>query len=187
LYEQSLLIVVSDHGDAFGRKSLLQHGVSLYQSQIQVPLIIKFPNQSNPAVVTYPVSGVDLFPTVLNVLGYEIPAGVDGVSLQSSDKLAKRFVIAESYPIPSRAILNPRFGGVDRSIIVGLLKYLTSSQGKSELYDLAEDPLEQHDLLAADGSELEQELAAWLERVQTPHGSGTMDRGTRDSLQALGY
>lgn len=87
LYENSIIILVSDHGEQFDEHHSLFHGSSIYNEEIHVPLIIRFPGaeQANSRIHTY-ISQVDIFPTILDYLGIEVPARVDGVSLFKSMK-----------------------------------------------------------------------------------------------------
>lgn len=83
LYEPNLLILGSDHGESFGEHGLWTHGHSLYAPEVHVPLVIKFPHQSQGERVKMPVQAIDIVPTVLDVL--EIPlAGekLDGLNLR---------------------------------------------------------------------------------------------------------
>ena len=70
-----------DHGQHFGERGLFGHGISVYQELVRVPLVIKYPGTDRGEVVDQVVSGVDVLPTVLDVLGYGAPEGVHGVSL----------------------------------------------------------------------------------------------------------
>jgi arylsulfatase A-like enzyme len=87
LYENSIIVLISDHGEQFNEHGGFFHGGSIYNEEIRVPLIIKFPNgefsgcQSNLFV-----SQVDVLPTILEYLGIEIPSGVDGISLLNQSK-----------------------------------------------------------------------------------------------------
>jgi arylsulfatase A-like enzyme len=82
LYENSIIVLIGDHGEQFDEHGGFFHGGSIYNEEIRVPLIIKFPNgefsgcQSNLFV-----SQVDVLPTILEYLGVEIPSCVDGISL----------------------------------------------------------------------------------------------------------
>ncbi|MBI3664770.1 MAG: sulfatase, partial [Acidobacteria bacterium] len=108
LYENSLLLITSDHGQALGERSLVGHaGVSVYQDVVHVPLLIRYPHTSQKAVVEEPVSLVDILPTVLDVLGLEIPRGIDGQSLRQLASGGPRFVISECFPDSSFSTCTP--------------------------------------------------------------------------------
>lgn len=69
LYENSLIIVSSDHGEAFYRHGSPTHSTSLYDDQIRVSTLIKQPNQIDPVVRYDAISLIDINPTILEVLG----------------------------------------------------------------------------------------------------------------------
>ncbi len=81
LWENLLFIVTSDHGEGFEERGYWGHGFSVFPEQVRVPLIIKLPAGSEGGRVAGPAGGVDVFPTVLDVLdvGYDGP--VSGKSL----------------------------------------------------------------------------------------------------------
>lgn len=79
-FEDSVIIVTSDHGEALGeRGGFFGHG-RLGQNQLWVPLAIHVPGLG-PGVVRAPVAGVDIAPTVLELVGGKVPGGLDGWSL----------------------------------------------------------------------------------------------------------
>lgn len=139
IYDGCLLIITSDHGEAFGERDLVDHGVGVYEHQVHVPLLIKFPGSREARVVDQPVSLVDLMPTVMDVLGRPVPENVHGRSLLALH--ANRApVISESFP--NFGFLGERFRRVERAIYGGNMKYITSDKGTQDLFDLAEDPQE---------------------------------------------
>lgn len=75
MYDDSLIVVLGDHGEAFYEHGTLFHGNVPYEEVLHVPLVVKPPVdvQSEPGVVSDVVSLVDLFPTILDVLGVENP------------------------------------------------------------------------------------------------------------------
>src|SRR5258706_736818 len=98
IYEHALIIITSDHGEAFGDKSLLDHGTSVYQDQVHVPLLIKFPELRAPAEQNALVSGVDLYPTVMETVGVPVGRYLAGIPLQRASGPLARAVFAELYP-----------------------------------------------------------------------------------------
>lgn len=82
LYDNAIIILISDHGEQFNEHGRMFHGSSIYNEEIHVPLIIKLPHgeyagrQSAAAV-----SQVDIVPTILDYLGVETPGNIDGVSV----------------------------------------------------------------------------------------------------------
>jgi arylsulfatase A-like enzyme len=191
IYENCLIIITSDHGEAFGERDLMCHGVSAYQDQVHVPLIIKYPNVRERVIVNETVSLCDLMPTILDVLGYEIPGGIDGQSLLNHDRGKRGEVISESFPKGDIFNWHPRFRRVERAIFSGQFKFIGSAAGKRELYDLSKDPEEKDNLYEMDkgaSRELEARLNQWLREVNEESGSAqALDKGALDRLKSLGY
>jgi arylsulfatase A-like enzyme len=191
LYENCLIIITSDHGEAFGEKDLFEHGVSVYQDQINVPLIIKYPDSRRSTIVDDTVSLCDLMPSVLDVLGFEIPVDIDGQSLLRLKHNESREIMSESYPKGYLVDWHPRFRRIERAIFSGRFKFINSTAGKRELYDLSKDLDEKENLYgAAEGTsrELEAKLNRWLRETKEESGSTRqLDKGTLDRLKSLGY
>jgi len=82
LYDRSIIILLSDHGEGLGEHGENQHGMFLYRDTLQVPLIIKLPGeQLAKRRVKAPAELVDVFPTVCQLLGIKPPKELDGHSL----------------------------------------------------------------------------------------------------------
>lgn len=87
LYRNSLIIFIADHGESFGEHNYFKHGRKLYNSTINVPLIIKRPNninRNNP--ISKPVTLLDIAPTILSIIGTDIPKTMEGKVLLKQDK-----------------------------------------------------------------------------------------------------
>jgi arylsulfatase A-like enzyme len=142
-------------------------------------------------VVETPASLVDLTPTVLALLGLPAPGALEGAVLPLPvPELAGR-------PAPNRAILARTETWSDEvflAAVEGDFKTLESRRvpsgellGPPELYDLGRDPLELHDLAAAEPgrlARLRQALSPMLVEVE---GQGPVDEQTKGVLRALGY
>jgi arylsulfatase A-like enzyme len=152
LYDNTLIIITSDHGESFGERNLMEHGVSVYQDQVYIPLIIKYPNKKDESVINDLVSSVDIMPTILDVTGYEIPEDVQGVSLLKLGAAKTRSIISESFPDKGLIDLQTRFHRIERAIFSGPYKFISSTAGKKELYDISMDPGEQNNLYGSNNS-----------------------------------
>jgi arylsulfatase A-like enzyme len=193
LTTRTILIIVGDHGEGLGEHGEVTHGLFLYQSVLRVPFILRGPSTAlSGQRVTHAVSSTDLTPTVLDLLGVPPMAGLDGRSLapmiQRSARDAPRDVYAENL-YPQR-----RFKWSEmRAIRSGRLKLIDKT--RPELYDLARDPDEAHDL-SADHPDVVARLAtrlhAWEARLDA---RAVGDRGpavpvpadVRAALMSLGY
>jgi arylsulfatase len=82
LLENTLVVVLSDHGEALLERDEIGHGGSLYDELLRVPFIFRFPGDQHAGVrVQTPVSTVDLLPTLVDTNGLEMPADLAGRSL----------------------------------------------------------------------------------------------------------
>jgi arylsulfatase A-like enzyme len=190
LYDNTLIIITSDHGEAFGEHSFMGHGVSVYEDQVFVPLIIKYPNEVSEQVVDTPVGHVDIFPTILAAAGVKPSGFVQGRSLQEAGS-GNRALFSESFPESRLMQLHPRFLRTARAMYSGGLKYIGWGAGKNELYDLAKDPRETQDLCAAGNvrcDELQDQLAEWARSVPPDVAPARkLNPQSLERLKSLGY
>jgi arylsulfatase A-like enzyme len=193
LYENTLIIITGDHGEAFGEHDLIQHAVgSVYQDLVHVPLLVKYPGQRQGHQSDALVSQVDLMPTVLDVVGCPVPPEVQGRTLRSPRNQDSDVVYSQAVAPPSLFGLNARFRGVRRGIFSGLWKLVTWTEGPPELYDLAADPEETRNLYRTDdprAKALADRVSAWVaaaprQVVEPPH---QLDKNSVEKLKSLGY
>lgn len=103
LLDNSLVILTSDHGQMFGEHGKWVHRNSLYEEVLRVPFFMHLSNGIAAGdIVETPVSHVDVFPTVLDLAGLPVPAGLDGESLRpllegQEEALANRPIYAEMH------------------------------------------------------------------------------------------
>ncbi|HEX8986033.1 MAG TPA: sulfatase [Bryobacteraceae bacterium] len=190
LYDNTLLVITSDHGEAMGNRSIVGHGLSVYQDEVHIPLLIKLPRGHKVIPegtrVRGPVSSVDLLPTVLDTLGLSSIAGLDGRSLLARQGDASRTIFAESFPLYYLKTTR-----VERAVFSDSLKLIRSTQGKRELYDLARDPGENRSVYASSGPaarRLEDTLVKWEEAIPgRAQAVPKLEHGTVEKLRSLGY
>lgn len=187
LYDESAVLVLSDHGEGLGDHGEEEHGLLLYRESLQVPMILRLPKgASGGERVATPVGLVDVAPTLLQLAGSTLPADLDGQSLLSTLDGAERG------PVYSETFY-PRlhFGWSElTSLVDGPHHYI---QGPSnapfapELYDLVVDPTEQVDLMPSQrqlARNMRDQLAALDEELEAP---GQVTPAQRRQLAALGY
>jgi len=185
LYDNTLLIIASDHGEAFGDKAILGHALAVYQDEIHVPLMIKYPHSARKAVISDPVSLVDLMPTTLDALGYESPPGIQGESLLRRTPGPTRDLISEGFTSSSSTMFNKRFQGTQHAIFSGSFKFIEWSTGKRELYDISRDPNELRNLQPAETeSGFEWKLNEFMKAAAQRSKQGSK---TSQTLRSLGY
>jgi arylsulfatase A-like enzyme len=188
LYDKSLIIITSDHGESFGEKNFTCHGNSVYQNQVHVPLVIKYPGQVQGKTVNQLVNSVDIMPTILDKLGLKVPDGTQGQSLLGSASTQDRIVLAVSYPDAGLLQWHPRFHRIQRALFFGNLKLIVSTNGEVELYDLMEDPNEERNLYGQEpeSRKLKKMLDQWLRDVEEAPNP-RVGKETAERLKSLGY
>lgn len=192
IYDQTMIIIVGDHGESFGEHRLMFHNLALYENLLRVPLIIKYPlSVQKTGIVEYQVSLVDILPEILFTLGIPIPDAIQGIPLHET---GRKGIVAENYRQRYFVNLSPlRFDRDLRTIIKGDLKYIWASNGKNELFNLSKDPGELKNVLAVlprEGEEMQTALDNLLSSgtFVVPEGKlPKMDKSMREKLRALGY
>ncbi len=189
LYDKSLIVLTADHGEEFQEHGGWWHGQTLYQEQIAVPLIIKYPEALQAGtVVTDLARSLDIAPTILDAAGLSIPQAMVGRSLAGDSEPAS-FAFAEE----------DHEGNVLQSLRTASHKLILANDDNPRglppqaLFDLSNDPAEQQDLLAGE-PERAQTLRDTLGQVlslaleQAVEGEvGSLDTGLQDQLRDLGY
>jgi arylsulfatase A-like enzyme len=190
LYDNTLIVVAADHGEAFGEKNLVLHANSVYQNLLHVPLLIKFPNSARTGVVRDPVSLIDVAPTILGALDYSAPANVQGRNLLQA--AGAREIFGESFPCP--ATHRPECGSdgcMERAVFSWPYKLIVSSSGRRESYDLARDPGETKNLYGAQNlvaQGLSGDLSRWMKTAPSEaRQQNKVDGDTVRRLKSLGY
>ncbi len=193
LWDSSIVVFWSDHGEEFWEHGGIDHGQSLFDELLHVPLMIRVPDQREGARLGECVSLLDVMPTVLGLCGLESPEGCHGRSL------APVLRGEPGEPPPFRVFLEGcRRGSIRKGRLDERHKlvYDVYADGFS-LYDLQEDPGERHDIRglpgAPDSATWEQELRAWSEftlaLMARRAGAGAEDvpEEMRRQLRDMGY
>ena len=181
VYDDTLLVVVSDHGEEFGDHGRRYHGQTLFEEQLHVPLLMRFPGGRRAGTrVATPVRVVDLMPTLLSELGLDPPPGIDGQSYRSlySDEGDE---VAGDYE-PTHFAEQDLGWHALTSLTRDGFKLIRRRQPPQlrgvQLFDLRSDPGEAVDLTAASGGDAEAgEVAAQmlsrLEAIEAQVEGGT--------------
>lgn len=190
VFEDTMIVVLSDHGQHFGERSLFGHGNSVYQGMVWVPLLLKFPGRPRGDVIEDLVSIADVFPTVLSALGMPVPDGLQGTALSGGESPRRYPVLAESHVNKVYLSEHPRFRREERAVFDGSLKYIESDRGKRELYRFTTDVGEERNLFGSDSrsEEMSAAMARWLETEPFRPGSPPeLSPETLEVLRGLGY
>ena len=186
LYDDSMIIITSDHGDEFYDHGGVSHSHKLYEELIRVPLIIHFPRGNCKGMfINKPVSLLDLIPTMTDVAGVEIKYKLDGINLLpiiTGKENNERVIISEV----DTYMFSLRKG--DWKLI-----YNDKTKGK-ELYNLKDDPKERLNLVNKEIgilSDLERHLIGHLsnipDRDKDEAKPDDYDDHVRKRLRDLGY
>jgi arylsulfatase A-like enzyme len=200
LSKRTIVVITSDHGEAFREHGSEGHAQNLYQEVVRVPLIVSLPFRVDGGLVVDPlVRNVDVWPTVLDLIGLPALPDSDGVSLVPAMQAAAR---GESAVVPpSLAYLDTVWGQIELepSPLVGIQRdtqrVLYNQQrpdDSMQIFDLATDPGERRNLRKA-APEWTGELRPQLDASfagKTPWGeskSVALDEMELNQLRALGY
>ena len=186
LADSTLVVVVGDHGEAFGQHDQYGHGSNVYEENVHVPLVLIHPTLFTGEVNSRVGGLVDLAPTVLDLIGLPPPDGWQGRSLLRDTGRTRTYFFS-TY---KEHVFGYREGD---------LKYLyNATQNRTEVYDLASDPGEQTNL--ADSTpgvdeRVQHRLAAWVQyqralwdrRIDAAVGMGSREQirppqGSTDTL-----
>ena len=187
---QTLVVATSDHGEGLGDHGETVHGYFVYETTLHVPLVVRGPGVKPGTVINAVTRSVDLFPTVMDMLGLKAATPrTEGRSLAAGlrgDALAEEPSFAESL-VPL-----VHYGWSDlRAVRDGRWKYILAP--RAELYDLDRDPGERVNLLDREPARA-RALRAGLERQlsteRTEIGAApaaTVSPDLLEKLGALGY
>lgn len=204
LLDETLVVVTSDHGETLiDHANLFNHGISVYDSESHVPLILRFPGGRHGGTrVEEVVSNIDVLPTLLTLLELPTPAGSEGVDVSAvldGERVDRGPVFSEA----TKPFSKPRFNddpvwknqGKFQAIRTGRYKYMFRlPDQKFRLYDLRSDPTEERNLLLG-GAELSEEVRAeldgalryWRDSAAPLGADQSQSEEQIKALEALGY
>lgn len=162
--KNTLVVVTSDHGEAFGNHDLFGHGNSLYVETLHVPLIFYWPGKISPGARHSQIVSLDQIPsTVMGLMDESSSMSFPGESLAGlltgkSDKITADAVVSEVSPgrFKASAPNYPSTGGGLKSVLTGEWHLIICESGRTELYrwrndrqeaDNRADEPEAHDII----------------------------------------
>lgn len=160
--DRTIVVITSDHGDAFNEHGFSGHAIALYREILHVPLLFFVPNNP-PRKVGGAVSNLDIVPTLAALCGIPVDAAsFEGHNLVPAifygEEEPERVVFAETnYPVPIRAAVS-----ATQKLVFNM------KSNYYELYDLVTDPMEKQNLASSNPAALATmrgHMDSWLERV----------------------
>jgi arylsulfatase A-like enzyme len=192
LAENTAIIVTADHGEELLERGATEHGDSLFEEIMRIPLIIRAPRLGGGRVAPAPVSLIDIMPTVLDLTGVPTTAPMQGISLVPAlrgQALPQRTLFAEA-----------DFSGQLVALRDGPHKFTTRGRpGSRALFDLAGDAGETRNLCkSSDCGTYASAVRAWQremkgqrDRLAAPAApaapTAVLDERAQERLRALGY
>jgi arylsulfatase A-like enzyme len=181
--ESTVVVVTADHGEEFQEHGRLRHVVHLYDESIHVPLVIVGPGIA-PGRSADQAQGVDLYPTIVALLGLPPVPGLPGRNLLAPGT-------------PGFAFSETRYGALPGGGVAPIVALRTPawkliwapSRNGFELFDLGHDAAERENRIGSEpaGAALAEALAAWRTAAPPPPAGGGQDPAMREKLRALGY
>ncbi|HEX3036602.1 MAG TPA: sulfatase, partial [Thermodesulfobacteriota bacterium] len=196
LYDESLIIFTSDHGEEFWDHGGYEHGHTLYNELIQVPLIVKLPMSAKKGEVSTFVSTQSIMPTILNLTGI----GYDGDYLSGNSLSPLWGSNPDGFnrkPLISTGLL---YFEDRESVIFDGLKYIRFLKtNREELYDLVRDPKEKTSIVNSSPESVERARGILREQKKIARELGEhypradieekvkFDKEAKQKLKAVGY
>ncbi len=190
LLANTIVSILADHGESLGEHGEFSHGVFLYESTVRIPWILAGPGLPAAKRVRDQARTIDLLPTILNLVGGEIPREIQGVSLVPS---LSGHPVRTEYAYAEALFPKINMGWAElRAIRTNKWKYVQAP--RPELYDLVTDPNEEKNVIQFHPEEGKALKAHLQELLSNGSGSsaeqvvvGKVDPQLEKQLRSLGY
>ena len=188
--KNDIIIITSDHGEEFFEHGgFTHHNAHVYQELLHVPLIIRLPGLEHAGkVIDTPVTLVDLYPTLLELLGEPVPEDISGISLKP---------LIEGEKVASRPLFVEEHSETERENTV-LIEYpwkiiYQNRKKKASLFNLVDDPSEKNDLKHAEPERavrMRDDLNTWVKSAKSSwktEKSAPLSEEEQKKLKSMGY
>lgn len=194
LWESSIVVLWSDHGEEFWEHGGWDHGQSLYDELLRVPLMVHMPRQRDGVIIEEPVSLLDMMPTILDLCSLPVTEELQGRSLAPI-----LHGVDVDLPVLECFLEACHRGGTRKGLLFGDHKLIYHVyQDRFELHDLARDPAEQQDIFGMPGApdtsaqqrrlrEFTEASFAQTERLAGQAGATELSPEARQQMRDLGY
>jgi choline-sulfatase len=201
LYDSSLIVALSDHGESLGEHGEDEHGFFLYNATVHIPLIVKPPLKSSPGIAIAagrhpePVETTVVAPTLLQLAGLKASPDPIQAQFQSHALLEMKPGTTQALPEPAYSETFYPFSSFGWSPLHALETdhFHFIEAPKPELYDLQTDPAETKNIAAeqpATVAVLREKMQALLAHnpfARQEAGAGNLSPDAQEKLRALGY
>ncbi len=197
--KNTIVVITSDHGEAFGEHKLMEHGFSLYEDQLKVPLILwgieKFPSSLR---ISTQVQIIDIMPTILDIISIPPPEDIRGKSLipliSGEEDFERPYALAEIFEDKIWYVFGKEFRRDLKCIRTQGWKYIKSSRGNNELYRIIEDEKEIINLIDSE-KEVSEKMEDLIKEVASSFKLKFddkakpfhIDSNIKEQLRGLGY
>jgi len=217
VYDKTVIIVTSDHGENLGEHGLMEHQFSVHENVLLVPLVIRAPGILKQGINHQPVMLSDLFDTIIELAGAEYTADADVDAATDTDTVfshslipakgttqseRRRYIVSEYAGAPGGLLehlkhLNPQLDTTPLSLAYktvtdGEWRFTISSDAKRMLYNLDKDPQQTIDYSSM-YPEIANEMEGYLENIfsilkqAADKPARQLDEETKKKLKSLGY
>jgi arylsulfatase A-like enzyme len=194
--DNTLIIVTADHGEEFFDHGDIGHGRTAYDEVLRVPLLMRWPGRIPAGAVHDGLVGlIDMMPTILGLVGVQVPAGLQGTNLTAQ-------VTGAAPAPPERQLFTQVVNDASRLDAIHderhkVIRHVRGPRrGTEEVYDRARDPAERANLAgqvpplaAALQKHLDTFTRVMAEKASLirPEQAKSLDKDTERALRSLGY
>jgi arylsulfatase A-like enzyme len=198
--DRTIVVLTSDHGEELLEHGGWDHGFTLFDDQIRVPLLVRLPGARGAGRHLFRSADlIDVMPTLLSAVGVDVPSGAQGRDLSSpllhegtgDERIGSRSGTPPPFTTISTATKHREGVYAVRTERYKLI--FDSESGFASLFDLADDPGEHRDLSSRDEEQV-RELERLLSRHLVESRARALSPGTapvpdalRKRLESLGY
>ena len=201
--DDTIIVVVADHGEQLGEHGMLDHKMSLYAENVHVPLIVRYPKALPRGVrIEAQVQSNDIYATILDLVESDQPRaeGLQSLPFADGEGVGRPYAFVDMAPPtafmtmmikewPNSDIV--RFDRTIRSVRGPRFELFWGSDGERRLYDLESDPSESTDV-KAEHAAIQRSLESLLDKfyegsLSSDRNPVELDEEHREALKSLGY